>query len=442
MPLSRFFVTILCVLCATAGTAAGQDGSATVLRNARVFDGVTERLSGATDVLVVDGLIDSIGAWLNVPDGAKEIDAGGRTLMPGLINAHAHVMLQLPVWQALTSDTFMFAYVATVAARSLIDNGFTSIRDMSGNSFSLKQAIDRGVLPGPRIFPSGAMISQTSGHSDDRTAEASSRLLDPESRSALEKAGMTIVADGREQVLQAARENLRRGATQIKIAVGGGIASYGDPLDVTQYTEDEILAAVEAAADWGTYVAAHVYNSKGVRRAVDLGVRSIEHANLIDRDTLKHMAKHDVWLSPQVLIFQQELQGMTPDQLAKQQQALAGLNNLMSMASEMDYRNIVFGCDIVTSLQALDGINQELVIRTQWFTPFEVLRQATSKAGELLALSGPRNPYGKLGVIEPGAVADLLIVDGNPLEDIAVPAKPRENLRLIMQGGRLHKNTL
>ena len=218
MSLSRFFAAILFVLCATPGITTGQDSSATVLRNARVFDGVTERLSGATDVLVVDGLIDSIGAGLNVPDGTKEINVGGRTLMPGLINAHAHVMLQLPVWQALTSDNYMFAYVATVAARSLIDNAFTSIRDMSGNSFSLKQAIDGGVLPGPRIFPSGAMISQTSGHSDHRTAEASSRLLDPKSRSPLEKAGMTIVADGQEQVLQAARENLRRGATQIKIA--------------------------------------------------------------------------------------------------------------------------------------------------------------------------------------------------------------------------------
>ncbi len=442
MMLPHWVIVLLLVVCAPLCATAESNSSSTVLRNVRVFDGVTERLSDQTDVLVIDGLIDSIGQALPVPVGTQEIDAEGRTLMPGLINAHAHVMLQLPVWQALTSDTYMFAYVATVAARSLIDNGFTSIRDMSGNTFSLKQAIDRGILPGPRIFPSGAMISQTSGHSDHRTAEDPSRLLDPESRSALEKAGMTIVADGKEQVLQAARENLRRGATQIKIAVGGGISSYADPLDVTQFTEDEILAAVEAAADWGTYVAAHVYNSKGVRRAVDLGVRSIEHANLIDRDTLRYMDKHDVWLSPQVLIFQQELQGMTRDQLAKQQQALDGLNNLMSMASDMDYGNIVFGCDIVTSLEALDGINRELVIRTQWFSSFEVLRQATSKAGRLLALSGPRNPYGKLGVIEPGAVADMLVVDGNPLEDIAVLASPKENLRVIMQGGRLHKNTL
>ena len=414
----------------------------TVIRDARIFDGVSERLSDSRDVLVVDGLIDAIGKSLTVPPGTAEIDAGGRTLMPGLINAHAHVMLQLPVWQALTSDDYYYAYTATIAARTLLDNGFTTIRDMSGNSFSLKKAIDRGIVPGPRIYPSGAMISQTSGHSDHRTDEAPSRLLEPGSRSALEERGMVIVADGEPQVLQAARENLRRGATQIKIAVGGGIASYGDPLDVTQFTEGEIRAAVAAAADWGTYVAAHVYNSKGVRRAVDLGVRSIEHANLIDLDTLEYMNKRDVWLSPQVMVFQMELKGMNADQQAKQRQALEGLNNLMTNANKIGYENIVFGADIVTSLDTLAKINEELVIRTQWFEPVEVLRQATSKAGRLVALSGPRNPYGKLGVIEPGALADILIVNGNPLEDISLLARPQETLSVIMRGGQLYRNRL
>lgn len=433
--LSRLALIVLCM-------PALATAEAVVIRDGRIFDGVHGKLSDSRDVLVVDGVIASIGASLSVPPGTTEIAADGRTLMPGLINAHAHVMLQLPVWQALTSDDYSFAYTATVAARILLDNGFTTIRDMSGNTFSLKMAIDQGVLPGPRIYPSGAMISQTSGHSDHRTAEAPSRLLDSVSRSALEKRGMVVVADGVPQVLLAARENLRRGATQIKIAVGGGIASYGDPLDVTQFTEDEIRAAVDAANDWGTYVAAHVYNSKGVRRAVDLGVRSIEHANLIDRDTMAYMNKRDIWLSPQVMVFQTELQGMNADQQAKQRLALDGLNALMTNAAELDYENIVFGADIVTSLDALRTINQELVIRTRWFEPVEVLRQATSKAGKLVALSGPRNPYGKLGVIEQGAVADILLVDGNPLEDMSVLASPRENLRLIMQGGRIHKNTL
>jgi imidazolonepropionase-like amidohydrolase len=313
---------------------------------------------------------------------------------------------------------------------------------MSGNTFSLKKAIDAGLLPGPRIYPSGTMISQTAGHSDHRTAEAPSRLLDLNSRSAFEKRGMVAVADGEAQVLQAARENLRRGATQIKIAVGGGISSYGDPLDVIQFTDDEIRAAVDAASHWGTYVAAHVYNSNGARRAVDLGVRSIEHANLIDLDTLEYMKKRGVWLSPQVMIFQMELQGMNADQKAKQQQALDGLNSLMTNANKIGYENIVFGADIVTSLETLGRINEELALRTQWFEPVEVLRQATSKAGRLVGLSGPRNPYGKLGVIEPGAVADILIVDGNPLQDISLLARPKGNLSVIIKGGKLYKNKL
>ena len=395
--LSRWWLSGVFLAFLSIPTLASAD--TIVIRDARVFDGVSERLSDSRDVLVVDGVIDAIGESLAVPPGTAEIDAGGRTVMPGLINAHAHIMLQLPVWQALTSDDYYYAYTATIAARTLLDNGFTTIRDMSGNSFSLKKAIDRGIVPGPRIYPSGAMISQTSGHSDHRTDEAPSRLLEPGSRSALEERGMVVVADGEPQVLQAARENLRRGATQIKIAVGGGIASYGDPLDVTQFTEGEIRAAVAAAADWGTYVAAHVYNSKGVRRAVDLGVRSIEHANLIDLDTLEYMNKRDVWLSPQVMVFQMELKGMNADQQAKQRQALEGLNNLMTNANKIGYENIVFGADIVTSLDTLAKINEELVIRTQWFEPVEVLRQATSKAGRLVALSGPRNPYGKLGAV-------------------------------------------
>jgi imidazolonepropionase-like amidohydrolase len=414
----------------------------TVIRNARVFDGVSATRSAPQDVLVRGGRIEAIGRSLAVEQGTLEIDAGGRTLMPGMIDAHAHIMMQMSVGKALSSDAFYYAYVSTLAAKSFLDSGFTTVRDMSGNSFSLKQAIDEGIVPGPRIFPSGAMISQTAGHSDHRSAADPSRLIDPTSRSHLEELGMTVVADGRGEVLQAARENLRRGATQVKIAVGGGVASYADPLDVTQYTDDEIRAAVEAAQNWGTYVAAHVYNSEGIRRAIDNGVRSIEHANLVDRETLKYMKEKGAWLSPQVLVFQSEIRGLTPDQQAKQRQARDGIDSMMKTAREVGFENIVFGADVVTNLDALARIGEELTLRTRWFKPAEILRQATSKAGELLALSGPRNPYGTLGVIRSGAVADILIVDGDPLEDISVLANPSRNLRLIMKGGEVYKNTL
>jgi len=422
-----------------AGSASAQD---LVIRNARVFDGVNADLSASQDIAIVEGMITEIGRNLDVATGTQEIDAQNRVVMPGLINSHAHIMMQMPVGQALTTDAFYWAYVATKASKTMLDSGFTTIRDMSGNTFSLKQAIDRGVVAGPRIYPSGAMISQTSGHSDHRTAADNSRVLDPNSRSHFEELGMTIVADGRPEMLLAARENLRRGATQIKIAVGGGISSYADPLDVTQYTDDEVRAAVEVAEDWGTYVAAHVYNSKGIRRAIRNGVKSIEHANLLDEETLRLMKENDIWLSPQVLIFENEIIGLNADQQRKQQQALDGIDNMMKAVNKIGFEKIVFGADIVTNMGLLERINEEFMLRSKWFEPIEILRQVTSRGGELVALSGPRNPYGKLGVIEVGAVADILVVEGNPLEDITVMTKPQDNFKVIVKGGSVHKNSL
>lgn len=439
VPRSYFSALALLTLVLLSGALKAQD---LVIRNARVFDGASADLSAPQDIAISNGLISEIGRDLDVAETTEEIDAQSRVVMPGLINSHAHIMMQMPVGQALTTDAFYWAYVATKASKTMLDSGFTTIRDMSGNTFSLKQAIDQGVVAGPRIYPSGAMISQTAGHSDHRTAANNSRLLDPTSRSHFEELGMTMVADGRPEVLQAARENLRRGATQIKIAVGGGISSYGDPLDVTQYTDDEVRAAVESAEDWGTYVAAHVYNSKGIRRAITNGVKSIEHANLVDEETLLLMQENDIWLSPQVLIFENEIVGLNADQQRKQQQALEGIDDMMKAVNKIGFEKIVFGADIVTNMGLLERIGEEFMLRSQWFEPIEILRQVTSRGGELMALSGPRNPYGKLGVIEVGAVADILVVEGNPLEDISVMTQPRENFKVILQGGSVYKNEL
>lgn len=439
VPRSYFSALALLTLVLLSGALKAQD---LVIRNARVFDGASADLSAPQDIAISNGLISEIGRDLDVAETTEEIDAQSRVVMPGLINSHAHIMMQMPVGQALTTDAFYWAYVATKASKTMLDSGFTTIRDMSGNTFSLKQAIDQGVVAGPRIYPSGAMISQTAGHSDHRTAANNSRLLDPTSRSHFEELGMTMVADGRPEVLQAARENLRRGATQIKIAVGGGISSYGDPLDVTQYTDDEVRAAVESAEDWGTYVAAHVYNSKGIRRAITNGVKSIEHANLVDEETLLLMQENDIWLSPQVLIFENEIVGLNADQRRKQQQALEGIDNMMKAVNKIGFEKIVFGADIVTNMGLLERISEEFMLRSQWFEPIEILRQVTSRGGELMALSGPRNPYGKLGVIEVGAVADILVVEGNPLEDISVMTQPRDNFKVILQGGSVYKNEL
>ncbi len=410
--------------------------------NINIFDGKSETVQKNMNVLVVGNKIQKISKTnIETDSNTLLINGKGRTMTPGFIDAHAHMMFQLSVDEAFTTDEFYHAYVATQTADTYLMHGFTTVRDVSGNSFSLKKAIDKGIIDGPRIYPSGPMISQTSGHSDHRLDAQDSALVGGEP-SIMMKYGHVAIADGEAEVLKAVRENLRRGATQIKIAVGGGVGSYADPLDVTEFTPAEIRAAVMAANDWGTYVAAHVYNSDGIRRAVDNGVISIEHGNLVDEPTLLYMKEHNVWLSPQVVVFQADLKGFTADQIKKQEQANAGIDNMFTLAKKIGYEKIVFGSDFLSDPEQLKNhLNDEFTARAKWFTPAEVMQQATSKAGELLAMSGPRNPYGKIGVIEEGAMADLLLINGNPLENINILANPDDNFSLIMKDGKIYKNT-
>lgn len=413
-----------------------------LITNAKIFDGKSEKLTPAMSVLIEGNKIAKIGKEIKAPQGAHVIDANGRTMTPGFIDAHAHVMLQMSIAEAMFSDEYYYAYVATKSSELYLNSGFTTIRDVGGNTFSLKKAIDRGIVVGPRIYPSGPMISQTSGHSDHRTDAQRSAMIADEP-STFMKYDMVQIADGRAEVLKAAREALRRGACQIKIAVGGGTGSYADPMDVTQYTPDEIRAAVEAAADWGTYVAAHVYNVDGIRRAIENGVKTIEHGNLIDEPTMKLMKEKGIWLSPQVIVYTYYPNGYTEDQKAKHDQAFAGIDNMFKIAKKIGLKKIAFGSDIITDPVMLNRINEEFVHRTKWFSPAEILRQATSSSAEMLAMSGPRNPYpGKLGVIEEGALADILLINGNPLKDISILTKPKENLVLIMKDGKIFKNTI
>lgn len=411
----------------------------TLIANARIFDGKSDKLTESMSVLVEGNKIAKIAKSIEAPSDATVIDAEGRTMTPGFIATHEHIVGQMPFGDIFTTDTRYAAYVATETVRTYLMNGYTSVRDVAGNTFSLKMAIDRGYVVGPRIYPSGPMISQTAGHSDHRHQSDASALIggtwDPMVRN-----GDMVVVDGVPEVLKAVRENLRQGASQIKIAVGGGTGSYADPLDVVEFTPEEIRAAVQAAADYNTYVMAHVYNSDGIRRAIDNGVRSIEHANLVDEETLRYMKKKDIWLSPQVIVFTFIPKGYTEDQANKHRQAYAGIDQMFKTAKKIGFTKISFGSDIITDPETLARINQEFVHRTKWFTPAEILRQATSNSAELLALSGPRNPYpGKLGVIEEGAYADLLLINGDPLKDISILTKPDENLALIMKDGTIYK---
>jgi len=436
--ITAFFAVLAFCVSATAQDVAPQQ---TLITNARIFAGTGDALSEPMSVLVEGNKIVKIAKSISTPEGATTIDAKGRTLTPGFIATHEHVVGQMPFGDIFTTDTRYAGYVATQTTRDYLMNGFTAVRDPAGNTFSLKMAIDRGYVVGPRIYPSGPMISQTSGHADHRHQSDASALIggswDPMVRN-----GDMAVVDGVPEVLKAVRENLRQGASQIKIAVGGGTGSYADPLDVVEFTPEEIRAAVQAASDWGTYVMAHVYNSDGIRRAIDNGVKSIEHANLIDEATMRYMQEKDIWLSPQVIVFTFIPKGYTEDQANKHRQAYAGIDNMFQIAKKIGFKNISFGTDIITDPATIKRMNEEFVFRTKWFSNAEVLRQATSSSAALLAMSGKRNPYpGKMGVIEEGAYADILLINGDPLKDISILTKPQENLALIMKDGKIYKNT-
>lgn len=412
-----------------------------LIRDVNVFDGRSENLSMGVSVLVEDSVISGIAPSIDAPEGATVLDGGGRTLTPGFIAAHEHLIGQMPFIHAMINDTRYMGYVAAWTCGVWLRNGFTTVRDLGGNTASLKLAIDRGYLEGPRIYPSQAILSQTAGHAEHRHLAHGSKLaggLDD----TLVQFGDCAIADGVPEVLKATRENLRTGASQIKIATAGGIAEL-DPIDVIEWTPEEIRACVQAAEDYGTYVTTHVYTREGVRRAVENGVKCIEHGNLLDEETLRWMESRGIWLSPQVMVFSNPILGLTAEQQERHRRIQEGTANLFQTAKRIGYSRIAFGTDIVTDPEMLKRSNEEFVLRTQWFTPVEVLRQATSANGELMAMSGKRNPYpGRLGVIEPGAYADLLLINGNPLEDISILTNPEQNLALIMKDGKIFKDTL
>jgi len=427
-----------------SGAAAAQAPAEILFRNVRVFDGKSDQLTAPTSVLVRGNLIASVGpAVAATAPGASIVEGGGRTLMPGLIDAHWHTILIRPTpEQAIYGDVGFTNLLAGVEARATLMRGFTTVRDLGGPSFGLKQAIDRGVVEGPRIWPSGAMITVTSGHGDFRMpSELPRDASQPLSR--MEQIGGSMVADSPDAVRQRVREQLMLGASQIKLTAGGGVSSPHSPLDVSAFTPEELKAAVDAATNWGTYVSVHAYTPTAVRRAIDAGVKVIEHAHLIDDATARYMAEKGVWLSTQPFLAE-EAQPFPPgsDQYLKKQQVVAGTDVIYGLVRKYRIKT-AFGTDILFSEAQARRQGFLLAEMTRWFTPAEALRMATSTNGELLALSGLRSPYkGKLGVVEEGALADLLLVDGDPIANIRLIEDPERNLRMIMKDGKIYKNTL
>ena len=421
-----------------------QTGAGEILfQNVRVFDGVSPSLSAPTNVLVRGNVITTIDPALQAGPDTRVIKGEGRTLMPGLIDAHTHIMFSsLPQLAVLTADLGFMSIAAAREAEAMLLRGFTSIRDLGGPALGLKRAIDQGMTKGPRIYPAGAMISQSGGHGDFRLPTA--MPAPPGSFDYGERVGANAIADSPDSVRQRAREQLALGATQLKLMAGGGVASSYDPLDVAQYSVPELRAAVEAAQNWGTYVTVHAYTPRAIRQAVEAGVACIDHGQLIDEPTAQLMAKNGTWLSLQPFIegAGANVYPENSPNRAKQRQMFAGTDNAYALAKK--YRlKVAWGTDTLFSPQntRLQGAN--LAKMTRWYTPAEALRMATSTNAELLALSGPRNPYpGKLGMVEAGALADLLLVEGNPLEDLTLVADPQKNFVVIMKDGQIYKNML
>ncbi|MGW5974737.1 amidohydrolase family protein [Streptomyces sp. NPDC055186] len=416
-----------------------------LINNVRVFDGLNEELSPPTSVLIKDRLIDAIGRTQS-PEGTLVIEGGRRVLMPGLTDAHTHLFAAGASQASLTaSATGTCHYTALLQAESMLMRGFTTVRDMAGDVTPLRQVLDTGAFPGPRIYPSQAAISQTSGHGDFSAVYENATTFSCGAHPRAEEIGFMRVADGRDQVLAAVREQLKRGATQIKVMAGGGVASPYDPLDVVQYTLDELKAAVEAADDWGTYVAAHVYNEEGITRALDAGIKSIEHGHLVaDEKTLKRMAKEGVWLSTQPFL-EKDHEYTNPVNAEKNKEVCEGVAQSFEWARSAGTK-IAFGTDLLLEPDKA-GLQSEMFTRLEsnfGFPATEALRIATSENAELFRLSGERDPYkaAPLGRITPGAWADVLLVEKDPTASLDLFKEPEKNLAVIIKDGRIYKNLL
>ncbi|MCI0664004.1 MAG: amidohydrolase family protein [Acidobacteria bacterium] len=446
IPYIKLFLTILFLGGCLTSTAIAQDSQPAIVlfENVRVFDGKSAQLSGPANVLVRGNKIEKISTApipLDRSGKTRIINGNGRTLMPGLIDMHWHtVMVRTTPAGMLVADIGYLNLAAGAEATDTLMRGFTTIRDMGGPSFALKRAIDEGIVTGPRIYPSGAMITVTSGHGDFRhSIEVPRPLGAPQTRG--EQIGGAMIADSPDEVRVRVREQLMLGATQIKLTAGGGVASPHSPLDVITFTEPELRAAVEAAENWGTYVTVHAYTPASIQRSIAAGVKCIDHGHLMDEATAKMIAERGIWLSMQP--FPEEMGDAFPPGSFEREKAfevIAGTDKTYTLAKKYKIKT-AWGTDVLFSQKLAQRQGELLAKMVRWFSPAETLVMATGTNAQLLALSGKRNPYpGKLGVVEEGALADLLLVDGNPLENIQLIADPARNFVVIMKDGKVYKD--
>jgi imidazolonepropionase-like amidohydrolase len=488
------FTLAFASLCAIS-TLSAQEGnvdtrlevpSVIVIKNVHIWDGTSDTVQENTDVLIVGDKIKQVAK--NIPTGGNyEVDAVRKTskkaaggtatgnflnlsvtneqgkvekasvrvqvidgkggyLIPGLIDSHQHIMLSKGTGPGdILNQQLPYtpAYNAIPQGMIMLMMGVTTIRDTGGPSVELGMAIDAGLVDGPRIYSSGAMVTCTSGHGDFAGRAPTNQKDYPGSTQWWSSVvNFATLADGPPEVRGATRHALANGAHQIKIMAGGGVASLKDPLESVGFSEAEMRAAVEAAADYDTYVCAHAYNDQSVKRCIKAGVKDVVHGHLLSEEVIKMMAENDVWLGslskPYGLM---DVPWFTEENRRKGRIMLAGYENTMTWAKKHGVK-MGFGTDAAAGM--VDTVLYEFESRTPFFTPLEMLKQATSTNAELLRLCKSRDPYkaAPLGVVREGAWADMLIYSANPLVDINVVTDPEENLRLIMKGGKIYKNEL
>ena len=414
-----------------------------LIKNTDIFDGESETILKDHDVLIRDNMIAEVGSNLDEAGADEVIDGIGYFLMPGMLDGHTHLSIIIGTDGLHELSWDEIGARMGKRAQATLSLGFTTVRDLGGPVFGLKKAIDKGLLSGPRIFPSGAFISQTSGHADFRRQGDGHPFFDGAS-SPMQELGWYRLVDGPDQVMAAVRENLRNGATQVKLMGSGGVGSEFDPIDSVQFRPEEIRAATEALADWGTYAASHLHNRNSIMRALENGVRSIEHASEMTDETMRLLKKKSAYMNPQYgwNVFVMSADFLNDFQREKAAIVIDNLESNVALIKKHEIE-ITFNTDAFGEFELWRAIYKaEFTERQKFFTNFEILRQATSVTAGLVEMSGKRNPYRrKLGVIREEAFADLILVNGDPMADVSL-LTDENNIRLIMKNGKVFKNTL
>jgi imidazolonepropionase-like amidohydrolase len=405
----------------------------TILRNAMVLDPARGELVPDQSVTVSGGQIADVGPGLTFPDDAVVLDVARMTVMPGLIDAHTHPAV-------VDMDVFAMAewppsYVTARASRVLagmLARGFTTIRDVGGGDFGLARAVDEGYFAGPRIRFGGKQLSQTGGAGDWRAPGR--RVYDDNYYSP----AIGVICDGVPEVRRAVREEVRRGAHHIKVYLSGAVDSPSDRVDSTQFSLEELRAITEEAAAANIYVAGHAYTSRAINRGLECGVRSIEHGNLMDSSSIPLFRQYGAFYVPTIVTYQtlaaKSRDGLLPGDIeVKLHEVIDGALAALEMAHAAGIP-IAYGTDLFADMHHHQL--EEFIIRSEVQPPADLIRSATTTAAQLLQLEG------EVGVVAPGALADLLVVDGNPLEDIRVLTTPQRSVKLIMKDGHIHKNEL